>query len=168
MSSDLLILEDADEDDANEEFDDASGPSRGDRDRLHRTKHHRTMLWMSAAVVILAFALKNSENSRVAFRWLPNYPLPHSCISRSWFGLECAGCGLTRSFIYFAEGDLPASFQVHRVGWLLAIAVLLQFPYRILALKRQQALPLGTTAPRVFGWSLIILLLVNWLDIMLK
>jgi len=163
MSSDLLILDDADANAADEEVNAATATPRGNRSR-----HHRSMLWMSTAVVLLAFALKNSENDRVAFRWLSNHPLPHSCVSRTWFGLECPGCGLTRSFIHFAEGDVPASFQIHRVGWLLAVAVLLQFPYRILALSRQQALPLGPTVPQVFGWSLIVLLLVNWLDIMLQ
>ena len=64
--------------------------------------HHRNMLMASVAMLLLALVLHETENGRVAVRGLPNLPLPHSCMSRQLFGVECPGCGLTRSVIHLA------------------------------------------------------------------
>ena len=45
----------------------------------------------------------------------------------------------------------------------MALAVVLQVPYRLVALRSSTGAPLGTTFPHYFGASLIVLLLVNWL-----
>ena len=55
---------------------------------------------------------------------------------------------------------LPSSSPV---SWLLALAVLLQFPYRLLSLRRADQAPLGRTAPRLIASLLIVLLIGNWL-----
>ena len=52
---------------------------------------------------------------------------------------------------------------MHRLGWLMAVAVLIQFPYRIFAIRRGGDLPLGLRVPALFGWALILLLVVNWI-----
>jgi hypothetical protein len=126
-------------------------------------KRHRQMLAIAGAVVVLSLALEVVAGQRVAFRFLPHWPLPPSCLSRTLFGVSCPGCGLTRSFIYLAHGDLQASWQAHHLGWLLALAVVLQFPYRLAALLRNQDQPLGRHVPRIFSGTLILLLFVNWL-----
>ena len=59
---------------------------------------------------------------------------PCACPARR-FGVSCPGCGLRRSFIYLAHGDWDASWQSHRLGWLLAAMVALQIPYRIHGLR---------------------------------
>jgi hypothetical protein len=129
--------------------------------RMYR--RHREMLVAATAVVVLAFLLEVHSDQRVAFSVLPSCPLPATCLSRSLLHIECPGCGLTRSFIYLAHGDWRASWNVHRVGWFLALAVVLQIPYRLAALRSHSGLPLGTTAPKFFGTLLVVLLLVNWL-----
>lgn len=103
-------------------------------------KHHRFYLWLAVGVVTLAFLLTVRSDQRVALRPLPRIILPESCQSRIWFGMDCPGCGLTRSFVYLAAGNLSASYASHRVGWLLAIAVLGQIPYRWYALRRLRLL----------------------------
>ena len=103
-------------------------------------KHHRFYLWLAVVVVMLAFLLTVRSDQRVALRPLPRIVLPESCQSRIWFGMDCPGCGLTRSFVYLAAGNLTASYASHRVGWLLAIAVLGQIPYRWFALRRLRLL----------------------------
>ncbi len=99
-------------------------------------KHHHFYLWFAAVIVVFAFLLTVRDDQRVALRPLPNVVLPESCPSRIYFGLDCPGCGLTRSFIHLAAGHLAASFASHRVGWLLALAVLGQFPYRWFVLRQ--------------------------------
>jgi Protein of unknown function (DUF2752) len=126
-------------------------------------RRHCEVLAVSCAVWILAFALHELPDGRVALRGVPQIPLPQTCASWAFFRVRCPGCGLTRSIIHVAEGDLRASWRDHRLGGLLAAVIALQIPYRLLALRRP-ARPL--IAPRwqvVIGYALIALLLGNWL-----
>jgi hypothetical protein len=125
-----------------------------------RRKRHRFMLWVSVVVVVLSFLLECPSDQQVE---LHGVPLPGTCMSQTLFGLRCPGCGLTRSLVFLAHGDLAGSLRLHRLGWLLAAAVLAQFPYRLAALWCKQDYPLGRTFPKLFGHALIVLLIGNWL-----
>jgi len=127
------------------------------------TRRHRDMLLISLAVIALAGLLEVRADQRVFVRGFPAWPLPEMCASRTWLHVECPGCGLTRSFVYLAHSDLNASWRMHRLGWLLALAVVAQLPYRLLGLATGNSAPLGTTFPRLCAWTLVVLLLVNWL-----
>src|SRR5260370_1141179 len=76
---------------------------------------------------------------------------------------EGPGRGLTRSFVHLAHGDWLAAWRCHRLGWLLALAVLLQLPYRVLALRRADKPLLGPSGCRRIAWLLVFLLIGNWL-----
>lgn len=55
-------------------------------------------------------------------------PLPaqNFCWSQLLLGKECPGCGLSRSFIATALGDLPGAFKLNPIGpLLLAILVVI-------------------------------------------
>ena len=91
------------------------------------------------------------------------FVLPPLCMSRAWFGVSCPGCGLTRSFIYLAHGDWDASWQSHRLGWLLAAMVVLQVPYRIHGLRFPRKSLLSPNQRIWIGRVLIALLIGNWL-----
>jgi hypothetical protein len=121
------------------------------------------MLLLAVGVVVLSFALEVRPDQRVALHRLSEYPMPETCRSRALFGVKCPGCGLTRSFIYLAQGDWNASLAVHRLGWLLALAVLLQFPYRLWALRAGDPSAARLNACRWFGYFLIAALVGNWL-----
>lgn len=142
---------------------DAETVAREQRLVAARFRRHREMLVICLAVVGLAFLLEVHSDQRVAFTFLPGFPLPESCPSRSLFHVDCPGCGLTRSFVHLAHGNWRAAWAIHRVGILLALAVVLQIPYRIAALRSPMGLPLGTSFPKFFGSVLVALLLVNWL-----
>jgi hypothetical protein len=128
-----------------------------------RRERHWLMLGVAAGVVLMALALEVVPGGRVAFVGFSDYPLPHSCLSKAWFGTSCPGCGLTRSFVYLAHGDWRSSLAMHHLGWLMFLAVLAQFPYRIAALACPNREVLGILIPKLFGYTLIALLLVNWL-----
>ncbi len=128
-----------------------------------RFRLHRHVLCASLAVISLAFLLEVHADQRVAFRFLPGVPLPETCPSRTLFHVDCPGCGLTRSFVHLAHGNWRASWKIQHAGMFLALAVLLQIPYRVAALRTPTGLPLGTSFPKLFGTLLVILLLVNWL-----
>ena len=78
------------------------------------------MLVVASLVVVLAFALDVRSDLRVVFRGFPSYPVPETCFAKTWLGIRCPGCGLTRSIIYLAQGDWEASLGMHRLGWLMA------------------------------------------------
>ncbi len=124
--------------------------------------HHRQMLLVSAGIVVLSFLLEVRPDQRVTPRGLPDFPIPETCASRSLFGAKCPGCGLTRSFIHLARADSRASLAIHRVGWLLALAVLIQFPYRLFSLKGGEASAGMRFVVRWFGYFLLVMLLGNW------
>jgi len=124
---------------------------------------HRSMLWLSAAVLLLAFLFEVHPDQRIALRFLPRFPLPASCMSRAWFGVDCPGCGLTRSIVHLAHGDWQGSLAMHRLGWLIGLLVVLQFPYRLAALAHDEDYPLGRRTCQWVASGLIFLLIANWL-----
>ena len=131
--------------------------------RLAR-KRDEQLVWLSLAVAVfvLAAVLQVLPGGRVALVGLPEYPLPHSCTSRALFGIDCPGCGLTRSVIYLTHGDLLASLSVHRVGWLAATWIAFQIPNRLWAVRRGRPL----FSDRLSRWSaaaVLAALFANWL-----
>lgn len=132
-------------------------------DRLRLLHRHRQLLMVAGMVWVLAFALQELPDGRVAFRGLTGIPLPQTCFSRAWLGLKCPGCGLTRSIIHLAEGDLDASWRSHRLGVLMALVIAFQIPYRLLALRRLDRPLIGIRWHVVLAYALIALLLGNWL-----
>ena len=109
-------------------------PELTERTRQLRDRH-RTMLWLSIAILAAAFALRARGSGDIGPAFLPNVSLPVLCGSRALFGIECPGCGLTRSFVALSAGDFRKSLESNRVGWLLALAVVLPNPYRLFALR---------------------------------
>jgi hypothetical protein len=125
-------------------------------------QRHREVLGVAIAVLILAFALEVRDDQRVAFRGCPAYPAPELCLTRSWFGTNCPGCGLTRGMIYLARADWSSAFEVHRLSGILAFTILLQIPYRVYCLRTGRT-PFGVRLPRLFGHFLIAALVINWM-----
>lgn len=121
------------------------------------------MLTTSVVVITLSLALTVGESGHVQSELLPGVPFPMMCGSRALLGVECPGCGLTRSFVSLASGDLHASLAYHRLGWLLAAAVVAQLPYRLYLLWELRHKTPERRWPVWFGRVLIFLLIANWL-----
>jgi Protein of unknown function (DUF2752) len=121
------------------------------------------MLALSSIMIVAAFLLQVRADERVAPRFLSGLALPPTCWSREFFGVKCPACGLTRSFVDLAHGDWDAACAHHRLGWLIACAVLVQIPYRIISLIRPVPPVLGDWLPRVFVYALFAALISNWL-----
>ena len=133
------------------------------RRRAALLDRHRAMLALSAGVLIAAFLLRINDGGRVGAPWLPFESLPPMCGSRALLGIECPGCGLTRSFVALASGDFAESFRFHRLGWLMFLATASQIPYRTVRLRQLRRGDLGERRwPKWFGSLLIAALLTNW------
>ena len=137
----------------------APGPGRPPDAR----RRHREMLVLACLVMVAAPLLQVRPDERVGLGAVPAAVLPPLCMTREWFGVRCPGCGLTRSFVHLAHGDLAASWQSHRLGGLLALAVVLQVPYRVASLRRPARPPLSPAVAGRIGYGLAGLLVVNWL-----
>jgi len=132
--------------------------------RLHHLRdRHWTMLVLSILIIAASFLLQVRDSQTVGPIGLPQFSLPALCGSRVLFGVDCPGCGLTRSFIALAAGNVADSIRFHRVGWVLALAVVLQIPYRLLCLWELRTKIPTRTWPTWFGNILIALLIGNWL-----
>lgn len=125
--------------------------------------HHRAMLLLSGAVVLAACLLQVLPSQRVALIGFPERPLPHSCFSRSWFGVNCPACGLTRSFIHLFHGDVRSSWESHRLGWLFAAVVAAQIPYRLVAMRRPVRIRFDRTWTNAAIYGVLTLLILNWI-----
>ncbi len=66
--------------------------------------------------------------------------LPETCTMHTRLGMDCPGCGLTRSFIRLAGGELTAGWQLNPLGPFLFAFVMLQLP---LALAHLQPFPVA-------------------------
>ena len=55
--------------------------------------------------------------------------LPQTCIFKNLTGLPCPGCGLSRSVVAAAHGDIGMSLKHHRLGLLTLFYIVLQFMY---------------------------------------
>ena len=93
------------------------------------------ILALSAAIVLAALVL-NVRGEQQVLVPVVNRPLPPSCTFKRMTGWDCPGCGLTRSFISFAHGDLRAAWQFNPASWFFFPLVVVQIPYRASQLWR--------------------------------
>jgi len=130
-------------------------------------------LWLGAPSLILALAffLKIGPDRQVLIPWL-NIPLPETCAMHSQFGIDCPGCGLTRSFIQIAHGNPRSAIALNPTGLLLFVYVAFQIPLAAsyLLAPRYRAYCVEHLGLRRWvlwnEWSLIllvVLLLFQWL-----
>jgi hypothetical protein len=121
------------------------------------------VLLAAGLVLALAFVLDVRPDNQVVVRGWSRFPLPKTCASQAWMGVKCPGCGLTRSILHLSRGDLQASWRDHRLGGVMAGVIVLQIPYRLLALRRPQRHLMPTWMQNVLSYLLIAMLVGNWL-----
>jgi len=131
--------------------------------RAPRSSYHLQVLGISCFVVLMAFLLKVRPDDRVALRGLSQYPFPTTCSLRVWLGVNCPGCGLTRSIVHLARADWRTSLRTHRLGMLMAAVILFQIPYRTLIVCGIDRLRIGPRPAAIIGSLLIAALVGNWL-----
>jgi hypothetical protein len=90
---------------------------------------HMTLFVISTAVILLSLLLR-VEGERQVVVPLVDLPLPEVCTSQRLLGLDCLGCGLTRSFISIGHGDLLAAWRFNPAGLLGFVIMAAQIPWR--------------------------------------
>jgi hypothetical protein len=89
-------------------------------------------VWLTGCSLCLALALCMSvgENRRVYLLGL-SQPLPETCMTYSRFGIDCPGCGLTRTFVHLAHGQFGDAWQLSPVGCFVFAFACMQIPMGI-------------------------------------
>lgn len=100
---------------------------------MNTVSYHAT--WLLLALAVGAAALLMSVQEDGVGVGLPLVGrLPEMCMMKMNLGVSCPGCGLTRSFIALAAGDVESAWRYNPVGLLLFGVLLYQIPYRLIAL----------------------------------
>jgi hypothetical protein len=125
---------------------------------------HWVLLILCTAVVSVSFVLRIPDGEHVVAPMV-NRPLPCICTFKRLAGIDCPGCGLTRSFISLAHGDIRSAWSHNPAGPLFFALVLFQVPYRSLQILRLRwgltELSLGVFANCVL-WLLVFALVAQW------
>jgi len=92
--------------------------------------------------------------------------IPNICMFRAYTGLPCPGCGLTRSLIAAAHGEIGLSFSFHRLGLFTLAYILLQLVFNlgyITIPKRRASLSCYLKILHRGIIVLAVLFLLNWI-----
>ena len=126
--------------------------------------YHFSILVLAVGVLWLSFAMRLEGLHSV---FLPGsvIPLPESCLSLLWFGFECPGCGLTRSFICCSRGDWEASIQFNFAGPWMYLLVWIQVPWQSWQLTKlcRGREPFFSTWLFAFPALVLLMLMAQWL-----
>lgn len=96
---------------------------------------HYLILAICIAVVVLSFLLSVHDRRQVVVPIL-GQPLPELCHLKRYTGIDCPGCGMTRSFISIAHARWLDAWRYNPAAFLLFPIVLFQIPYRLIQIWR--------------------------------
>lgn len=125
---------------------------------------HGIVFALAACVLLLASVLRVQGTDEVVMPiW--TLPLPGTCSVKQLTGVECPGCGLTRSLVCLAHGDVARAWRFNPAGMYVFALVALQIPYRLAQLWRlrrgHREIHWRWMAPLALG-GLVLALLGQW------
>lgn len=117
----------------------------------HTTRH---LFWLvlGLAVPAVAALLVVVDGERIALCFLPQFTFPTTCLSRNLFGINCPGCGLTRSIVSLVHGRWADSWHMHRLGFVVFALIVAQVPYRAWRLTRRKSPEMQSPWSRNLWW----------------
>ncbi len=98
-------------------------------------KLHVVFLLMSAAVLLCSVLMTSHGESTVRVPGVA-FQMPETCMSRRVWGIDCPGCGLTRSFISMSHGQFGRAFSFNPAGPIVYLFVLVQIPWHLYQMFR--------------------------------
>ena len=150
----------------------ASGPARSLK-RYSIVQGDRDMLLGCLLVIVLAATLSVADAGQgvsVPVGGDGGLRLPPLCPTKVVLDIDCPGCGLTRSFVATAHGELRAAWGFHRFGPIFFAIVALQVPYRgarlVMWWRRRRRGEAHAPPPAGLGTAVFVVigvgLAVNW------
>lgn len=101
-----------------------------ERAPVSRSEH---VLWLLGGLLVLLAAAGGQTRSDGVVQ-LGGWEMPTTCHVKLATGLDCAGCGLTRSFVAIAHGDLAGALALNWLGLPLFGLLLGQIAWRVAVL----------------------------------
>lgn len=136
------------------------GAERGLRlervDPADRLRNEGAFLVLVGVAVALSFALPALKSRHV---WV-NVP----CVFHAATGLPCLLCGMTRSFVFTAHGNLAAAFRMHMLGpptFFIACAAC-AYLAAVVTTGYRLRLHLPRACRRTFSWLTLAVFVVFW------
>lgn len=131
-----------------------------------RMSGYARWLWLMGPMLVLSlsYLLQPGEDRRVLLPW-GQIALPETCYFYNLFQMNCPGCGLTRSFLHIARGDLTTAFHLNPIGFFLYTYLAFQIPQAALRWpsREKRRTWIGDTTlnrwTRINEWTLIGLML---------
>jgi hypothetical protein len=124
------------------------------------------ILWIAAAMFAIATArLLRVEPPRNVFTPFASEPLPELCSSRRLFGIDCPGCGMTRSFIYASRWRWLDAWASNPAGALLFASIALSIPWRLVQwIQSHRGRWAPTSTIMEAGWLTVIaiVMMLHW------
>lgn len=123
------------------------------------------LLWLGATLFVLLAAslLSHGTGRQVLVPWF-EIPVPESCMTRLQFGVDCPGCGLTRSFIHILNGDISTAWRLNWVSLPIFVVVACQIPISLVHLYSDRE-PLKRVLGRINLFAFVTvagLLVLRW------
>ncbi len=125
---------------------------------------HWLFLMLSFAVLAISATLRVRNGQQIEVP-IVNAALPGLCVYKTWFGVDCPGCGLTRCFVSLAHGRVLDAWHFNPAGILVFCLMIGQLPYRAIQLYRIRRGLVEHDLSRIGLWCLgvlTIVLLAQW------
>lgn len=118
-----------------------------------------------ALLVSMALARALAEATPAAVH-VAGHALPVICPSRLLFGVNCPGCGMTRSVLMTLGGDLRGALNVNPAGPFLVVALILLAAQLLFAARVREESPSVTRRLRpwasLYGVVVVSVMLIQW------
>lgn len=95
-------------------------------ERTSNSKRQLSILIVAICTFAILIAVLLTPTAPGASLTFAGLQLPPTCGSVRTLGIECPGCGLTRSWVSAVHFRLSESFAHHRLGWLVLLYAMLQ------------------------------------------
>lgn len=105
---------------------------------------HVLLLGLCGGILLLALVITPSTEMLDLF----GQEIPVLCGFRKMFGIPCPGCGMTRSFVFLAHGDLVSGFRMNLLGPPLFAFVFAQVPFQVYKLVQGYRARIRSRGPR--------------------
>lgn len=132
-----------------------------DKVQLSKRQVHGLTAMLLLTLIALAFVLSPVGQGLT----LAGQATPPMCSFNFSTGQPCPGCGLTRSWVALAHGDLTSSLSFHRLGWLVMLYTAAQCIRHALYAFYPNRIPQWRPRAKKLDYGLIvlaILLALNW------
>lgn len=125
---------------------------------------HWMFIAMPAAVLVLSFLMRSDGPTDV---YLPGFEfaMPATCTSQQLTGVDCPGCGLTRSFIAISHGQWGRAWSFNAAGFVVYAFCAIQIPWhgiQIVRLRRGR-LPITTAWVYWVPMIMVVALVTHWI-----